>query len=69
MVTCDEQASPSHTDKYAANLGPVVADLEEEERNGNDNDNSPEVDELGGKDCSVAICEDGEIIALDVTEG
>jgi hypothetical protein len=47
----------------------VVANLEEEERNGNNNDYSPEIDELCGEDRCVAVREDGEIVALNITEG
>ena len=47
----------------------MVANFEEKERNGNNNDNSPETDELRGKDRGVAIREDGEIVALNITEG
>ena len=69
MVTGDEQTRASDADKDAADLRPVVADLEEEKRNDNDDDDGPEVDELGGKDGGVAVGEDGEIVALNVTEG
>ena len=48
---------------------PVVANLEEKERNDNDNDDGPEIDELRGKDGGVAIRKDGEIVALNITEG
>lgn len=47
----------------------MVANLEEKERNGDNNDDSPETDELRGKDRGVAICQDGEIVALNITEG
>jgi hypothetical protein len=69
VVTRDKQASPCHTNKDATDLSPVVTDLEEKKRYDNDDHDSPEVDELRREDCGIAICEDGKVVALDVTEG
>lgn len=47
----------------------MVADVEEEEGDGDDEDDGPEIDELGGEDGGVAVGEDGEVVPFDVEEG
>ena len=47
----------------------MVADAEKEKGDNDDEDNGPEVDELGGKDGCVAVSQDSEVVALDVAEG
>ena len=47
----------------------MVADVQEEEGNCDDEDDGPEVDELGGEDGGVAIRENSEVVAFDVEEG
>ncbi len=44
----------------------MVADVEEKKGDGDDEDDGPEVDELGGEDGGVAVGEDGEVVAFDV---
>lgn len=44
----------------------MVADMEEEKGDGDDEDDGPEVDELGGEDGGVAVGENGEVVAFDI---
>lgn len=46
----------------------VVPDLEEEEGDDYNDGNGPEVDELGAKNCSVAVCQHNEVVSLDIEE-
>ena len=50
-------------------MGDVVADMKKDKRYGGDDNNCPEVDQLGGEDVGIAVGEDDEVIAFDVAEG
>ena len=69
MVTAKEDAHSTYADKNASDLSWVVAHTEESERDHNNNNNSPKVDELGRKDGGITIGKDGEVVALDIKEG
>ena len=69
VVARDQQARPADADQDPEHLRPVVADLQKEETDRDDDDDGPEVDELGGEDGGVAVGEHGEVVALDVAEG
>lgn len=69
VVGGEEDAHAADADDDAEELGPVVADLQEEEGDGDDDDDGPEVDQLRREDGGVAVGEDGEVVALDVAEG
>ena len=69
MVAGEQDTHTADTDEDAEDLGGVVTDVEEEEGNGDDEDDGPEVDELGGEDGGVAVGEDGEVVAFDIEEG
>ena len=69
VIGGEQDAHAADADEYAEDLGWVVADVEEEEGDCDDEDDGPEVDELGGEDGGVAVGEDGEVIAFNVEEG
>ncbi len=69
MIAGEQDAHAADADEDAEDLGGVVADVEKEEGDGDDKDDGPEVDELGGEDGGVAVGEDGEVVAFDVEEG
>lgn len=69
VVARQQDAQPADADQDAEHLGPVVADLEEEEGDDHDDDDGPEVDERGGEDGGVAVGQHGEVVAFDVAEG
>ena len=69
MIRGEQDTHATDADEDAEDLGGVVADVEEEEGDGDDEDDGPEVDELGGEDGGVAIGENGEVVAFDVEEG
>ena len=69
VVGGEEDAHARDANEDANDLGPVVADAEEKEGDGYDDDDRPEVDQLGGENGGVAVGEDGEVVALDVAEG
>lgn len=68
VVGCEQEAHTGDTDEDTSNLSPVVSHLEEDERDCDNDDNGPEVDELCAQDSRVAVGENGEVIALDVEE-
>lgn len=47
----------------------MVPNAQQGKRYQHDDDDGPEVDELGAEDGGVAVCEDDEVVALHVTEG
>lgn len=59
-----QETETSAADQYAKDLSPLVAYMEEEEGDDHDDDNSPEVDQLGAQNCRVSVCKDDEIIAF-----
>lgn len=69
MIRGKEDAHASNADEDAQNLGPVVADAQEEEGDGDHHDDGPEVDELRGEDGGVTVGEDSKVITFDVAEG
>lgn len=69
VVAAEQDAHAANADQDADDLGRVVANVQEEERNQNDEDNGPEVDQLRGEDGGVAVREDGEVISFHIKEG
>ncbi|KAI1921824.1 hypothetical protein LOZ12_005183 [Ophidiomyces ophidiicola] len=69
VVGAEQHAHAADADDDAQVLGPVVADAQEEEGERDDDDDGPEVDELGAEDGGVAVGEDDEVVALDVADG
>ncbi len=68
VVAGKQDAHTADADEDAKELGGVVPDVEEEEGDGDNEDDGPEVDELGREDGGVAVGEDGEVVAFDVEE-
>lgn len=66
MITGEQDTHAADADEDAEDLCGMVADVEEEKGDGDDEDDGPEVDELGGEDGGVAVGEDGEVVAFDV---
>ena len=69
MVAGQQQAHASDADEDSKDLRPVVAHTKENKGHENDNDNCPEVDQLGGKNSCVTIGEHGEIVPLYIAKG
>ena len=69
MIASEKDAYPADADGYPQDLGPVVADVQEDKGDDDDEDDGPEVDQLRGEDGGVSVCEDGEIISFHVEEG
>ena len=69
MVGRDEYAHAAYANEDSDDLGPVVAHAEEDERDDDDHDDGPEVDELGAQDIGVLVGKDDEVVAFDVAEG
>lgn len=69
VVRGQEDAHAADAGQDAEDLGPVVADAEEEEGDGHDDDDGPEVDQLRREDGGVAVGEDSEVVAFHVAEG
>lgn len=69
VVRAEEDAHAADAGEDAQDLGPVVADPEDEEGDRYDDDDGPEVYQLRREDGGVAVGEDGEVVAFDVEEG
>jgi hypothetical protein len=69
VIGAEENAHAADADEDAEDLGPVVADAEEEEGYRDDDNDGPEVNQLRGEDGGVAVGEDGEVVSFDVEEG
>lgn len=68
VVGGDEDAHTANGDEDTDNLGDLVADLEDEEGDDDDDGNSPEVDELRRQDVCVAVRQNRKVVTQDVKE-
>ena len=68
MVGCEEETHAAAADDDAYDLGPLVADVQEDEGDDYDADDGPEVEELGGEEVGVAVGEDSEVVSFYVHE-
>ena len=62
MIRGEQQAHAAAADQDARDLGPVIADLEQEEGDDHDDDNSPEIDQLGRENGGVAVGQDDKVV-------
>jgi len=69
VVGGEQEAHAADADEDAGHLAEVVADAQGEEGDQHDDDDGPEVEELGAEDGGVAVGEHGEVVAFDVHEG
>lgn len=69
VIAAEQDAHAADAEQDAGVLRPVIPHFEEDERDGDNDDDGPEVDELGGEDGRVAVGEDNEVVAFDVEEG
>lgn len=65
-VAAEEHAHAATGDEDAEELKGPVAHLEQQERDDDDADDGPKVEQLGREEVGVAVGEDGEVVALDV---
>lgn len=68
VVAANQNTHATAADEDTHDLEDSVADLEQEERDDDDANNGPEVDELGGEDVGVAVGQDSKVVALDIEE-
>lgn len=68
MVTANQDAHTTTADQDTNDLEDSVADLEKEERDDNDADNGPEVDQLRRQNIGVSVCQNSEVVALNIQE-
>lgn len=69
VITANQNTHTTTADQDTNDLEDSVADLEKEERDDNDTDNSPEVDQLRRQNVGVPVGQNSEVIALNVQEG
>ncbi|TFB00587.1 hypothetical protein CCMA1212_007476 [Trichoderma ghanense] len=69
VVRGQQDAHAAAADEDAEDLEELVAHAQQQERDDDDADNGPEVEQLGGQQVGVAVGQDGEVVALDVEEG
>lgn len=68
VVRGQQQAHAADADEDTQHLCPVIAHAQEEERDGHDDDDGPEVDQLRRQDGGIAVGEHGEVVAFHVAE-
>ena len=68
VVGRKQDAHATAAEQDAGVLGDVVADVQEDERDCDDDDNGPEVDELGGQNVGVTVRKNDEVVAFNVAE-
>ena len=68
VVGGNKNAKTSTADDDTSVLRDVIADTEEDERDGYDHDDGPERDQLGGEDRCVAVTENDKVVSLDIKE-
>jgi hypothetical protein len=69
VVASDEKCKSSTCEYDASILCEVVADLENNQRDNNDHNNSPEAEKLGGQQICILVGQHDEVVALDIQEG
>ena len=69
VVRAEEDANTTDANQDTHNLCPMVANVEDDKRYNDNNDNRPEIDELCRKYGCVSISENREVITLHVEEG
>lgn len=68
VIRRNQHAHAANTDQDTDDLGNVIADAEEYERRQDNNDDGPEIDQLGTHHGGVLVREDHEVVALDIAE-
>lgn len=69
VVRGKQDAHATAADEDTNDLEQLVAHTQQEERDDDDADDGPKVEQLGGQQVGVSVGQDGEVVALDVEEG
>jgi hypothetical protein len=69
VVASNEKCKSSTCEYDASILREVVANLENDQRDNNDHDNSPEAEKLGGQQVCILVGQHDEVVAFDIQKG
>lgn len=69
VIASDQDANSTNADQDTRDLCNVVAHMKEEERNNDNHYDRKKVDQLRRQDGSVAICEYGKVVTLNIEKG
>lgn len=64
MIAGEQDAHAPDARQDAEDLAPVIADVEQEEWEDDDDHDGPEVDQLGREDVGISVGENDEIVLL-----